>query len=56
MLNERVEIIDETNFYESMEGKIIQVEPKAVLVEIPFTLNNVQKVWFYKHQVKVVIG
>ena len=53
MLNERVEIVDNTNFYDSMKGKIIKVEPKAVLVEIPFTIDYKQEVWFYKHQVKV---
>jgi hypothetical protein len=54
VLGKKVEIIDETNFYWGMIGKIIQVEPRAVLVEIRFTLNITQNVWFFTEQVEII--
>lgn len=53
MLDKKVEIIDEENFYYRMEGTIIEEALMAVLIKIEFTEFN-QEVYFFKDQIKLI--
>jgi ribosomal protein L21E len=53
MLNEKVLISAENNYYDGMVGWVIEEKPATVLVEIKYT-DTKHQVMFYKEQVEVV--
>lgn len=54
MLDQKVLISDENNYYDGMVGKVIEEHKATAFVEIKFSNTKQHQVMFYKDQLEII--